>query len=387
MNTKIRPKQGEQVELQIEKTISGGLGLARHSEYGVILVEKGLTDEVVLSEIVDIKRDLAFAKIVNIVQASPQRVTPSCDLYTVCGGCDFMHLNHSAQLHEKQQWAIESFARFANITFPEPPTIHGELEWHYRRRFQFHHDTKSKTLGLKASKSNDIVSLTQCPVAHHNINTYLSHPTLLEKSRERFHVIAADEKLLLSTTDDSATIKIGKYSYHTQAQLFFQSYPGIFAKIIDEILAFAPTSGQALDLYAGVGLFSLPLLNHGLKVVAVEKDRRTKSYILKNVAKNLTPAEQENFHSLSLPVEDFKTHMDIDFILVDPPRTGLSPTAKQKILDLKPKKLVYISCQCDNLARDAGFFVSHNAKLEKLMLFDTSPQTSHFESVAFFSFD
>ncbi len=392
--------------LEVEKTVFGAWGLARHEEWGVIFVKDGLAGEQLEIKIYEKRRGVCFANILQILRASGERVKPLCPLYNECGGCDFMHLNIDAQRKAKQEWTVENFKRFAQYPLESTPAIYGLEPFHYRRRFQFHHhitrqreSKDTSCIGLKRAHSREVIPVSDCPIAHEKINAFLKENALGKKLSpkhypKRFYSLAADYDLLVGNDRKVGDIKLNYHSYQANYRiknpLFFQSNPAVFAKLIEEILEFAPNEGLAIDFYAGVGFFSVPLLQHGLSVFAVEESPDVDSLIHHNVAENVTLKEDQFFQFYNETVEQFEGDEEresVDYIIADPPRTGLSEEARQKIIGIRPKKFSYISCQSDILARDTKFLLANGAKLHHLSLFDTAPQTSHYESLAHFTFD
>jgi 23S rRNA (uracil1939-C5)-methyltransferase len=172
-------------------------------------------------------------------------------------------------------------------------------------------------------------------------------------------------------------VTVGDFIYGFDARTFFQGHRGLLPRLVEAVVG--PWEGEsAYDLYAGVGLFALPLARRYGRVVAVEADTNATRYIRNNARRNRI----SNVDVVAKAVESWLPDLPegIDRVVVDPPRTGLVNKVRQALLKSRPKRLTYVSCHPAALARDLRILIK-DYEIEKVTLFDLFPQTGHMETV------
>jgi 23S rRNA (uracil1939-C5)-methyltransferase len=367
--------KAKRIVLVPEKWANGGLALA-HVEGKVVFLEGGIPGEKAEFEIFQEKKDFAKARIRAVIEPVNSRVKPKCSHYGLCGGCDFQHLSHDAQILAKESIARDLFKKFAGIALPADfKTISGSA-WAYRNRVRF--KIQGGRLGFNAAGTNRQIPVQECPILVSGLLTqtlkFLESYPFAEGEiscfgNEASWSFKAGKSRALRTID-SLMIKGHKFDLH--AGVFFQSNLGLIEPLIDYVIH-DYSGALAVDLYAGVGLFSSFLEDRFERTLAVELNPDC----LEMARKNLNKTEFVTEDAANW-LQSFNETPDL--LVVDPPRVGLSPEALQGILQLKPKSLVYVSCDPQTLARDLKYLLV-NYDLIDSCGFDFYPQTSHYEMV------
>jgi 23S rRNA (uracil1939-C5)-methyltransferase len=191
--------------------------------------------------------------------------------------------------------------------------------------------------------------------------------------------IARDESLKIFG-EPNLTFRVGEFAYRLGPTAFFQSARFLLPEFVTAVTADV-SGGVALDLYAGVGLFTLPLSKRFEQVMAVEVAPQATA----NLAANARTVPGRKVRAIAGTTFDYlrrSAQMDPDLVVLDPPRAGVGTETLQLLLALRPKRLHYVSCSPPTLARDLGFLLKHGYQLDSLELFDFFPQTYHIESLA-----
>jgi 23S rRNA (uracil1939-C5)-methyltransferase len=415
-----------------------GRGVAR-VDGKAIFVDDALPGEVV--EIVRVRRQRSYdeARLEKIIEASPDRVAAACVHYGMCGGCAMQHISSERQLAQKQKQLLEELARIGHVT---PQQVLAPLQaktWNYRRRARLGVRwvfKKEKTLvGFRERNSSFIAELKSCVVLRAPLDTLIEPLGVLISSlsvRARLAQIeaaVADNTTALvfrvlddPTSDDRAAMlafgiqyKVDIYlqsgGYETIAPLSsdaqplyyrlpkfdveLQFSPADFIQVNGELneqmtelavesLQVAP-SHSVLDLFCGLGNFSLPLSRRAGRVLGIEGDSGLVERARGNARRNsITNAE---FISANLMAEDPDapwTRDRYDRVLIDPPRAGAREVLPI-VANCGAERIVYVSCHPGSLARDAGILVNeHGFKLHAAGIMDMFPQTAHVESIAVF---
>jgi 23S rRNA (uracil1939-C5)-methyltransferase len=340
------------------------------------------------------------AELIDVVTPSDTRVDAPCRLFTRCGGCHYQHAPYDFQVARKVEILREQLRRVGKIEYAdEIETISGP-PLGYRNRAQFH--VNDGRIGYLAPRSHTLVPVTgECPVASPKLNEALA--ALREKARDpQFPRFVRSIELFTNETDVQVNIvesdkRVAKWffdwvgsvesiEYQTSAgafrvgpRSFFQVNRFLIEKLIES--AIGDVSGKsALDLYAGVGLFALPLAKRFEKVVAVEANHGA----VRDLEFNTSRAGVE-IQAHDARVEDYLASAELspgkfDLIVADPPRAGLGKSVAQHLSLLAAPRVVIVSCDPATLARDLAILRYY--EIEKLTLVDLFPQTFHIETVA-----
>jgi 23S rRNA (uracil1939-C5)-methyltransferase len=396
---------GDRLETTIERIVPGGFGLA-HGGGRTLFVTLAAPGDRVRVEIERTQGVVGFARIVEMLEPSPVRVPPPYPHLADCGGGDFQHLAYEAQLAAKVEIVRDCLRRIARIEAPaDVPMIASPQRWHYRSRAEWHHDPERGTLGYLAQGSHRVCDVVEDPIvvpaladALRALRQRLEAGRLPEEARE-FRAAAGDEAVSFAPPLDSAepleiVSTVAGERYASDADCFFQVNPGVLPALIEEALRFAsPVAGDgvdsqgvgrpAIDLYCGVGLFTVPLARRFGRVVGVESHPRSAAF----AARNATDAGLERVRIETMPVDRWlgqrwRSYGRTPFLLLDPPRTGVDAATLQGILRLRPARIAYVSCDPATLARDLRALLAAGHQLERVAAFDMFPQTHHVEVVA-----
>jgi 23S rRNA (uracil1939-C5)-methyltransferase len=382
----------ELLEVRIESIAAGGAGLAR-IEGKPVFIKGGIPGERLVCRIAKDHRSWAEAEMLELLDASPDRVRPECGIYGICGGCNLQHLGYKAQLAAKTAILKDAFARIGGLSPPEPVIIHSE-PWEYRNRMQFHamRDSSQKNpgvlWGLKSEKSADLVPVPDCPVADPGIRRLLreeekkKHLTPLGK--DRFTVYARGDLFLSEGACSRGKTRILDRELSLDASLFFQSNGAMLEKMIADLLSIAGEADRSLpmaDLFCGVGTFAAFLGKLFPMSDLVEENKAAIALARGNFA----APERGNFFAQRS--EDWVMRNNprgFGFIIADPPRHGLSQSLALRLAAEGPPMLACVSCDPATLARDSKILAAGNYNLKELRFYDFYPQTSHIESLAVF---
>ena len=402
-----------------------------------LFIEGALIGERLDIEVVENKKRFSKGVIKKIVAASSLRVDPLCSHYLECGGCHLQHCNNETQRQIKETGLINLFKRFAKQNLVGLEDAIFDSEWAYRRtaRFglQFNKKTKTIEMGFRKKGTNELISQSSCPVLLPELeklitplkallNTLqtkmnLGHVELIssdqgvivllrhlqklthedrllveafsEKHDLSFYIQLNNNELSCIYGETNFTYQLAEWNcvFNFSANDFLQVNEKINQKMVSQALNWLQLEKEdhVLDLFCGLGNFTLPMARTVKKVVGIEGvqhmvDRATLNAQLNNI-------ENAFFHQADLSSDKI---MKADWfassfnkILLDPARAG-AYASMPFIIKLKPTHIVYVSCDPVTLARDSQQLFDAGYHLERLGLLDMFPQTGHMESMALF---
>lgn len=385
-------KIGEILEVSIEKIVPNGFGLA-FAENLTVLVPLSVKNDKLSVRIAQLKGKTAFAEIVEITEPSDDRIEPPCEHFGKCGGCNFQQMSYEKQLESKVGILQDCLTRIGKIKFEdEIQIIPSPKPFEYRARAQWHLATQIKKIGYFESNSHRVIDVENCPILtpelnetlfdlHDNIDwdDFSSEIVDIETANAGENVSIFSDELIVPTDEIAFELNGKKYFY--SANVFFQGNSFLIEKLLE--LAVDGASGKnALDLYCGVGLFTLSLAEQFEKVIGVEAHERAVDF----AEKNAETARMVNIEFYRETVSDFLKYQDsnlqkIDFVLLDPPRSGTEKGAIEKLIQMQPKEISYVSCEPSILARDLQALTANGYKIESITALDLFPQTHHVETV------
>jgi len=425
------------LEVEIERLLPGGVGLA-HAEGLTLFVSLAAPGDVLRVVIDRMQGKVGFASIVEILKPSPFRIEPPCQYFGRCGGCDFQQLTYEAQLNAKVEIIRDCLHRIAKIDTPLNIPVHSSPnQWQYRARAMWQVDSNDKLLGYFERGSNRVCDVEYCAVlvpelqkTLEGVRNEFAEVIAMDRLRD-IEVVAGDEGVsiappLAGYTTDIVSRVIGNETYHFSAEAFFQINHGLVEPLVAEALRHvnreedgetgnvsgAPkndvkrgTKGKrAIDLYCGVGLFTLPLARRFERVIGVEGSARASEFARRNidfakrdssltrqgVESKVTTAYLGSVQIVTARVGDWlKEHSrsfgPIDFLLLDPPRAGAENAVIAGVLALRPARIAYVSCDPATLGRDLKKLITGGYALDSVVAFDMFPQTHHVETVAHLS--
>jgi len=370
---------GHEREVAFEKCVYGGDALGRLNGQ-VVLAPYVLPGETARVAIQREEKGLLRARPIEILQPAPGRVTPHCPYFARCGGCHYQHAGDETQLEQKMAILRETLRRLGRIEPPrEIDTLSGE-PWGYRNRVQLH--VRGRRIGYLEAGSHTLCEVDQCPIASPRINR-----TLRESLADR-HFPRHTDTIELFTNESGIQVtpgagdgaldyQAGTETYRVSRHSFFQVNRFLVGELVQRV-AGEREGRTALDLYAGAGLFSVPLARRFQSVVAVESGASAFRDLQFNAQRADVPLRAER-----AAAEIFLESLDEtpDLVLADPPRAGLGQRAVQRLLRLRPPLLVIVSCDPATLARDLALLTAAGYRIDRMTLVDLFPQTYHIETV------
>jgi 23S rRNA (uracil1939-C5)-methyltransferase len=390
-------------EVTVDKLVYGGDGLSR-LDGRVVFVPFVLPAERVAVATVDQKPGLLRTKLIEVLEPSAARVPAPCLYFGRCGGCHYQHAAYETQLALKRGILAETLRRVGKLEPPQEIHVIGSEPWQYRNRAQFR--IRGNELGYLEARSNRLCPIDQCPISSPRINQAIG--SLREMLRDprwpRFlgslEIFTNETELQLNVLESDRPVARRFFEWCTEAMpdmvagplnysaagslyrvsggSFFQVNRYLIDSTVDASLENA--QGQsALDLYAGVGLFSIPLAQRCEKVTAVESGASAARDLQFNVERAGVKVElaQTNVESFLADWTDTP-----DFVLADPPRAGLGKAVVSHLARLGPPRLTIVACDPATLARDLAGLIAAGYRIEKLTMIDLFPQTFHIEAVA-----
>lgn len=388
-----------ELEVFIERIVPGGMGMA-HAEGRTIFVALAAAGDYVRVRVEKTRGKVAFASIIEMLAPSTVRVEPPCPYFGRCGGCDFQQLSYDAQLEAKISIVQDCLRRIAGIETPVEVKIKASPNaWRYRSRAQWQYDPVRKALGYFERGSHRVCDVVECPVIVPALQESLTN--LREAMREdvlpahvaEFQAVAGDGAAVSiippvneSKIEREVTRTINGFRYRFDAEGFFQINHEQLPSLIDAALS--DCGGEtAIDLYCGVGLFTLPLANRFKRVIGVEASDVAINYARLNIeAAQLTNAQAECARVGEWLKHNAADLAPVDLVLLDPPRAGVEDSdALDGILALRPKHIAYVSCDPATLARDLRVLIGGGYNLDSVAAFDMFPQTHHVETIAHLS--
>ncbi|MFI5114448.1 MAG: class I SAM-dependent RNA methyltransferase [Terriglobales bacterium] len=426
--------------LSIEKLIYGGDGLARAPAAAdgrsmAVFVPFVLPGERVEAEIAQGKPGFARGSVAQLIEPSADRIEARCPYFRQCGGCHYQHIPYERQLEFKAGILRETFARTAKIKLQSEIRLHASPPWSYRNRARLQVQAAPEfALAYYRLGSRQLLPVGECPISSPLINRVMARlterrgcecPAAVEELE--FFADAADERLLAwafcgreadektllpwaealrkelpevigiacftsrrrgedetpaeleclaqTGTPDVLYRALGS-SYRVSAGAFFQ----VNRYLVDELVSVATgnAAGElALDLYAGVGLFSMALARSFHHIFAVEASQISHADLVHN-----SPA---NVKAVRARTEDYLRNRPMrtrpDMAILDPPRSGLGKSVIRSLVELGTPRIRYVSCDPATLARDLAPLLATGYRIEEAHLFDLFPQTFHIESV------
>jgi 23S rRNA (uracil1939-C5)-methyltransferase len=396
----------------LDRMVYGGDAMGRLPDGRAVFVPFTLPGEKVQVRLTEEKRGHAHGEVVQILEASPDRISTPCDQYKGCGGCHYQHIPYKLQLKFKKEILQDQLARIGKIS--DPPvrdTIPSPKEWRYRNQVQYHISLVGK-LGFHEPGSNRVVSPDECPLADEAIEEIVPQLKIdPETWIERVNLRVGMEDDLLLILEGSEDIppdisiedlpisavyfgpgglvhlagseylvmEVLERQFKVSAESFFQVNTMQAENLVKKVLSVLPEEMETfLELYSGVGLFSAFIAPRVRRLVAVESSERA----VDDFGSNLD--QYDHVEVYEGKVEEILPHLEIqpDAVLVDPPRAGLGREALAALLAKKSPYIIYVSCDPATLARDARYLVEGGYRLKEITPIDMFPQTYHVECVA-----
>ncbi len=390
------------IEVEIEKLVYGGDGLAR-VDGQVLLAPFVLPGERVELTAERVKNGLLRGELLKVLHPVRERITPRCEYFADCGGCHYQHADYPLQLSLKESILRETLQRIGRIHYEDEIAIVSAEPWNYRNRIQLHFEERK--MGFHRAASRQIRAIAHCEISSPALNEAISKLETAIRQPQwpqfvRSLELFTNETQLQMTVLDSARPVAARFfewcsgflssfapgpidylamshTFRITRGSFFQVNRFLIDALAREVLR-DDTGTHAVDLYSGVGLFSLPLAQRFQVVDAVERSVpafRDLEWNAGQTGVNVRPAKAS--------AEQFLAALSSapELVIADPPRAGLGREATQRLLELKPARITLVSCDPSTLARDLAKLLG-SYRMKRLALIDLFPQTFHFETVA-----
>ena len=390
---------GDTYEVAIEKLVYGGDGFAHIGSQAVFVPFAAVGDRLLL-RITGVERNYARGVIEEILEPSPDRRTPPCERFGDCGGCQLQHLSYAAQLETKVAFVRESLRRIGNIDWNGEIVIRSAEESGYRSRAELKvaRDSFGRArIGYYRPASQDVCEVEKClilmPTANRELQRLYAEPSLIPNDATRILVTVGDEEVIVTPATGengkaeavdalgTAYQRICGVNYGFGVKSFFQGNRLLVEELVRT--AIADAGGKlAIDLYAGVGLFSLQLAKSFDQVCAVEGSRPAANHGIENARANGVA----NVRYEAISVEAWLKYKSVempcpDFVLLDPPRAGAGAQVIERLAAMSAPQIAYVSCDPATLARDLRLLLNYGYQIESITALDMFPQTFHVETV------
>ena len=426
----------DELRLSIEKLVYGGDGLA-HADGNTVFVPYVLPGEEVRAAPKSKQKKLLWADLLEVTSPAKERTTPKCPHFQKCGGCHYQHISAAEQLRLKKAIFLETLSRLGGISWDGAIQEHAAEPYGYRNRAQWAvRAGLPRALGYFLPESSVILPIDQCPVLSPLLAQTFSKLQDMTRSGtlpagvQEIEAFAdsSDKQIALNIAFDKfpkpaeeltsvfrnalpqleslllldqkknkfelsgpgyLTQEADGYQYRVSHLSFFQVNRFLIEDLLKTVVA--NVSGEmALDLYAGVGFFTLPLAKAFSKVVSIDANLAATRDLLTNAELAKVTVVSHNEHA-----EEFlkKTDEKPEFVVLDPPRAGLGAPAAKDLAELGAAEIVYLSCDPSTLARDLAVLTNSSRKpkeisassshyeITEMHLFDLFPQTFHIETM------
>lgn len=428
-----RTNQRRQITVIADSLDAAGQGVARF-DGKTIFVTGLLPGEQAQIELTEEKRHFAKAKVIKRLTTSAQRVKPKCRYFNQCGGCQQQHVDITLQRDSKANALQHLMARETGIQKDAKPSLFGK-PYGYRRRarlgLQYQHKTKHLVIGFRQTQSNNVVDIKQCPVLHPELDVLiqplsdclnqlkiaakLGHVELIRADngiivllRHLAPIISTDKQLLTHfeqqysvsvwlAGDEDEIKSLSEFAFQPKYQVvgetlgfspanFIQVNAEINQKMVAQALEWLELTrnDRVLDLFCGMGNFTLPIARQVKAVVGVEGVENLVKQAQNNA--KLNSINNATFYNANLEAQIHTqpwAKEGFNKVLLDPARAGAAGVMEH-LIKLMPEKIVYVSCNPTTLARDSKVLLDGGYQLNQLRMLDMFPHTSHLESMALF---
>jgi 23S rRNA (uracil1939-C5)-methyltransferase len=399
-----KKKASKEFEIVIEKLVYEGAGLGRH-QGKVVFVPFSVPGDQLLVRPVEEKKTFIRAEIARILKPGNGRVAPECPHFGRCGGCHWQQLEYPRQVEAKRQILEEIFYH----RFPQTRAFAIRMRacaqpfaYRSRARVQLRGSGPTSSVGFFRSGSHTVEDVDSCPLLRPSLNEALGALRQFKlkvdknsKPQEMDIACSEGEDTWATAPVEAGTHegargeevilrrKVGAFSYSVTASVFFQANDFMVSELVALVEEVAKSSGgeSALDLFAGAGLFTLPLARHFAEIVAVENSPSACRLCSNN-------AKAAGLGHIQVACADACAWLDsegarrkFDLIVLDPPRTGAGPDLMKRIGDRTPHTILYVSCNPQTLVRDLALISPRDYRIERVEGLDLFPQTYHFETV------
>lgn len=443
-------RRGQVYEIRIERLGTSGEGVGRYENF-TVFIPQALPNERVLTVIEEVKKTYARGRIQKILQESPARVTPLCEIYDECGGCQLQHLSYEEQLHAKRAQVVDALTHIGKL--PQilvNETLRADDTWNYRNKMQFpiglhkgrlvvgcfaqgsHRIINTENCHIQRSANNELANTVREVAEKLHIPVYNedTHKGILRhivgrvgRRGELMAVIVTATKQLPRAKDFVRLLRerlphlvsvhqniqtyrnnvimgrdtellwgrptildtLGRLNFHISPRSFFQVNTRQAERLYEQALTYADLHGTetVIDAYCGTGTITLFLAQKARKVYGIEIVQPAILDARKNARDNhVKNAEFIVGDATAVMPALYKQGIRPDVVVVDPPRAGCTEIVLRTFANMKPQRIVYVSCNPATLARDLAILKDLGYITQEVQPVDLFPQTSHVENVA-----
>ena len=381
-------RPGDIITIEATELVAGGEALARVDGFPVFATNV-FPGDVAKVRLLEVKKGFAKADLEELLVPSPWRRLAPCPIANECGGCDWTALRLDKQLEAKQRILTESLRRIGKLDVATLPEIHVHPSpLNYRLRSRLHRD--EDRIGFFAMRSNRVVPLAEeCEVVGLRTAAVFgtrsggaagfsppSEPGGLKPAAPQIWDVGND----LVFDERELTLTAGTYTWRLHTRAFFQvnrHLLGTMVRLVSAHAARVKNRKAAVDLYGGVGFFTLPIAKLFQQVTMIEGSPLSAHYARMNVPKNVKV--------IAAPVEEkMGTFREVDFTFLDPPRAGARREVIATVGERTKERIAYLSCDPVTFARDASRLIASGWRLSTLDLLDLFPNTHHVETLSSF---
>ena len=378
--------------VETTKYIFGGSCIARETGGKTLFVPFALPGERLEVEVIREKKDYCEGRILDVLSASPHRVVPRCEYFSLCGGCDLQMIESAEQHRLRAESATELMVR-SRLTLDFPIEFVSGSDWHYRNRFQFH--IYNKKVGFVGRKSRNVIHIRDCPIACEEMRKYLKTSPVLDDNytrhgAKRLHAFAYGEELWLEGRDREVRLSLLGHTFAFLPESFFQSNVEMLKQLATILQEHVGDVERLLDFYSGVGTFSTFFADKASEVHMVEWNRRSLEVAKINIEKVCKTSTENKcfFHAISSEKWSAlkASRQFYDVAIVDPPRNGIDKVSLAWFCEKHVERILYVSCDVATFARDSARLIEDGGyKMEKCYFLDFYPQTHHIEVLGIFN--
>ena len=385
------------LDVTIDRIVGDGKGIG-FADGKTVFVSRTAPGEHLRVRVIRETKNVVHAVPDKIYTASPMRITPEVEYEERAGVYDFIHIGYQDQLKLKVGMIEDALRRIAKLeSVPEIEIVPSPDQFGYRSRAEFQVSAENSLVGYYAENSKTIVDIKRCPLCTDTVNLLLQtlrddvEAGLVPAAAREYRAVATEFGTALepTTTNRSGMLqqKVGEFEYRFTAESFFQANIPVAAELVKGVMQIATQAkaenGYALDLYAGVGLFSLPLAKLFKRIIAVESHKPALGWLKDNLKHGGFTRSKE----IGVPVEhwvngDVSRYGKVALMVFDPPRTAAGNRAIQGMIKIAPAHIAAVSCDPATFARDVRGLLDGGYELLSVKAYDMFPQTHHVEMLA-----
>ena len=392
-----RNQPDQTLDVTIDRIVGDGKGIG-FAGGKTVFVSRTAPGDHVRARVIKATKNILHAVPEKIYTPSPMRIEPEVEFEERAGVYDFIHIGYQDQLKLKVGMIEDSLRRIAGLEeWPKIDIVASPKQFGYRSRAEFQVSAENHLVGYFAENSKTIIDVERCPLITDTMNMLLQtlrddvEAGIVPAAAREYRAVATDFGTALeqTTTQRSAVLsqKVGEFDYRFSAESFFQANLDIAELLVKGVMQIATQAraenGYAVDLYAGVGLFSLPLAKLFRRIIAVESHKPAAGYL----KENLEHAGFTRSKVITTPVEhwvngDVSRYGKVALMVFDPPRTGAGAKAVRGMINMNPAHIAAVSCDPATFARDLKGFLEGGYELVNIRAYDMFPQTHHVELLA-----